>query len=37
MHQGKIYYISDGMSSLVYELINIEDIADNAKLINVTL
>jgi hypothetical protein len=37
MQQGKIDHKSDGMSSLVYELVSVENIADNAKLINVTL
>jgi hypothetical protein len=37
MQQGKIDYKSDGLNSLKYELVSIENIADNAKLINVTL
>ena len=37
MQQGKIDYKADGLNSLVYELVSVENIADNAKLINVTL
>ena len=37
MQQGKWDYKSDGMNSLKYELVSIEEITPNAKFINVTL
>ena len=37
MQQGKCDYKSDGMNSLKYELINVDEIAPKAKMINVTL
>jgi hypothetical protein len=37
MQQGKWDYKSDGMNSLKYELINVDEIAPKAKMINVTL
>ena len=37
MQQGKWDYKSDGMNSLKYELIGIEEISPKAKMINVTL
>ena len=37
MQQGKWDYKSDGMSSLKYELVSIEEITPKAKFINIKL
>ena len=37
MQQGKIKYKEDGLSTLKYELVNIEMLGDNCKIINVKL
>ena len=37
MQGGKWDYKNDGMNTLKYNLVSIEDISDKAKMINVTL
>jgi len=37
MQQGEWDYKSDGMNSLKYELVSIEEISPKAKMINVKL